>query len=239
VHEIAWAGSELWVVNTAFSCLCTLDKRYNFVPRWRPPFISALSAEDRCHLNGLAVADGSPRFVTAMGETDERGGWRADKIRGGCVIEVPGGRTLVRGLSMPHSPRWYKGALWFLDSGRGRLAKLDPASDGPNTVVELPGYTRGLSFAGSFAFVGLSRIRETSTFGGVPIAEHRDELKCGIGVIDLASARLVAHLEFKTGVEEIFDVAVLPQTRAAAIRGPFSNDENEPPIWVVPESARG
>ena len=60
VHELAWAGDELWVVNTRFSCLCTLDPDYSFVPRWRPPFVSALAAEDRCHLNGLAVADGGP-----------------------------------------------------------------------------------------------------------------------------------------------------------------------------------
>jgi hypothetical protein len=35
-------------------------------PRWRPPFISALAAEDRCHLNGLCLAKGRPAFVTAL-----------------------------------------------------------------------------------------------------------------------------------------------------------------------------
>jgi uncharacterized protein (TIGR03032 family) len=53
---MAWAGDDVWIVNTRFSCLCTLDPDYSFVPRWRPPFITALAAEDRCHLNGLAVA---------------------------------------------------------------------------------------------------------------------------------------------------------------------------------------
>jgi hypothetical protein len=56
------------VVNTAFSCLCTLDGRHSFVPRWRPPFITSLAAEDRCHLNGMAMADGAPKYVTALAD---------------------------------------------------------------------------------------------------------------------------------------------------------------------------
>src|SRR6516165_9589511 len=79
VHELAWAEEELWVVNTRFSCLCTLHPDYSFVPRWRPPFVTALAAEDRCHLNGLALVQGQPKYVTALGETDTANGWRANK----------------------------------------------------------------------------------------------------------------------------------------------------------------
>src|SRR5581483_4640114 len=120
VHELAWAGAELWVVNTRFSCLCTLHPDYSFLPRWRPPFVSALAAEDRCHLNGLAVVGGRPKFVTALGESDAAGGWRADKPRGGVVMDVPTGAVAVRGLCMPHSPRWHDGRLWVLESGTGQ-----------------------------------------------------------------------------------------------------------------------
>src|SRR6185437_6862016 len=104
---------ELWIVNTRFSCLCTLHPDYSFVPQWRPPFITALAAEDRCHLNGLAIADGAPKYVTALG-------WRANKSQGGCVIDVGSGEIISRGLSMPHSPRWRGGRLWVLESGTGR-----------------------------------------------------------------------------------------------------------------------
>ena len=99
-------GEELWLVSTRFSCLCTLHPDYSFVPRWRPPFITALTAEDRCHLNGLAIVDGRPKYATALGETDTAGGWRPDKAHGGCLMDVPSGEILARGLSMPHSPRW-------------------------------------------------------------------------------------------------------------------------------------
>jgi uncharacterized protein (TIGR03032 family) len=236
-HELAWAGDELWLVNTAFGCLCTLDGRHSFVPRWRPPFLTSFSADDRCHLNGLAVADGAPKYVTALAETDTPQGWRANKAQSGCLIDVASGHTVARGFAMPHSPRVHRGRVWMLHSGAGQLVLIDPMSGKAETVTELPGYTRGLALYDRFAFVGLSKIRETSTFGGMPIAERRPELKCGVGVVDLTTGRLIAHLEFVTGVEEIFDVQVVPGARCPALSGPFPSLDGGAPIWMVPQPA--
>jgi uncharacterized protein (TIGR03032 family) len=236
-HELAWAGDELWVVNTSFSCLCTPHPDYSFVPRWRPPFISALAAEDRCHLNGLAMSQGQPLYATALAETDTPAGWRPNKATTGCLIHVPTGKTVARGFAMPHSPRVHRGRVWLLDSGAGRLVTIDPGTGGVETVIELPGYTRGLAFHESFAFVGLSKIRETSTFGGMPIAERRAELKCGVGIVDLGGGGLVAHLEFLSGVEEIFAVQVLPGVRRPAISGPYPALDGVPTIWSAPDPA--
>jgi uncharacterized protein (TIGR03032 family) len=239
-HELAWAGDELWVVNTRFSCLCTLHENYSFVPRWRPPFISSLAPEDRCHLNGLAVAPDErgvdvPRYVTALAETDTPEGWRPNKASSGCLIDVRTGRTLASGFAMPHSPRVHQDRVWLLDSGTGRVVVVEPATGAVTPVVELPGYTRGLALHGSFAFVGLSRIRETSTFGGLPIAERREQLRCGVGIVDLRTGRLVAHLEFQSGVEEIFAVQVLPGIRFPALSGPYAELDGVPEIWSAPE----
>jgi uncharacterized protein (TIGR03032 family) len=236
-HELAWAGEELWLVNTAFGCLCTLDGRHSFVPRWRPPFLTALAAGDRCHLNGLAIADGLPKYVTALAETDTPQGWRADKVHSGCLVDVPSGQTVARGFAMTHSPRVHRGRVWMLHSGAGQLVLVDLASGRAETVTELPGYTRGLAMYDRFAFVGLSKIRETSTFGGMPIAERRSELKCGVGVVDLGTGRLAAHLEFVTGMEEIFDVQVLPGARCPALSGPYASLDGAAPIWTVPQPA--
>src|SRR5271165_6370904 len=95
-HESAWVGREFWVVNTLFSCLAALHPQYSFASRWRPPFVSALRPEDRCHLNGLAVVDGQPRLVTALAETDSPHGWRAAKATGGCLIDVGTGQSVIR-----------------------------------------------------------------------------------------------------------------------------------------------
>jgi uncharacterized protein (TIGR03032 family) len=236
-HELAWSADDLWLVNTAFSCLCTLDDRHSFVPRWRPPFISRLAAEDRCHLNGMAMAQGRPKYVTALAETDTPQGWRPNKVTSGCLIDVASGQTVARGFAMPHSPRVHGGRVWLLHSGAGQLVEVDPDKGQVQTVTELPGYTRGLALYDRFAFVGLSKIRETSTFGGMPIAARRPELKCGVGAVDLTTGRLVAHLEFVSGVEEIFDVQVVPGTRCPALSGPYPNQDSGKPIWTVPQNS--
>jgi uncharacterized protein (TIGR03032 family) len=231
-HQIAWAADELWVVNTRFSCLCTLHPDYSFVPRWRPPFVTALIGDDRCHLSGLCLVDGQPRYATALGETDTPEGWRQHKATGGCLIDVGADAVVARGFAMPHSPQVYDGRLWLLDSGRGRLVTVDALSGRGVTVAELPGYTRGLAFHGRYAFVGLSQIRETSMFGGLPIAERRQALKCGVWVLDLTSGQAVAMLEFQAGVTELFDVALLPGTRFPAIVG-FQKDAIDD-TFVIP-----
>ncbi len=212
IHEMAWsAEGVLWVINTRFSCLCTLDPSASFAPRWRPPFVSALEPSDRCHLNGLAVVDGRPRYVTALGETDEPGGWRANKARGGILIDLDLGAVITRGLSMPHSPRWYAGRLWVCESGAGTLGFIDPNSGKYESITELPGFTRGLDFAGKFAFVGLSQVRESAVFSGITITERlaEHERACGVCAIDLTTGQVAALLRFETSVQEVFAVTVL------------------------------
>ena len=233
-HDLAWGTEGLWVVNTLFSCLSTLHEQYSFVPRWKPRFISQLIDQDRCHLNGLAMVDGRPGFVTAMAESDSPAGWRPTKATSGVVMHVDSGETVARGFAMPHSPRWYNGKLWVLDSGRGALGTIDPATGQFTTVETFPGYTRGLSFAGQFAFVGLSKIRETSVFGGVPIAERRDELKCGVGVVDLVTGRTVAVFQFLSGVTEIFAVEAAEGAACPYVAG-ASSEGKEHDVWIVPQ----
>jgi len=234
VHELTWAEDELWLVNTRFSCLCTLDPTYSFVPRWRPPFISGLAAEDRCHLNGLAVVEDRPTYVTALGETDTANGWRANKPQGGCLMDVTSGQVISRGLSMPHSPRWHDSRLWLLESGTGQLVLVDLATGHRQGVAELPGFARGLALCGQYAFIGLSKIRPTSAMDGVPLALRRDQLKCGVAVVDLTIARICAMLEFQTAVEEIFDVQLLAGVRFPEVMG-FHKDTVQHTFVIPPQ----
>ena len=120
IHEMAWgikselASSlspakptepELWFINSRFSCICTKDNEHSFSPRWRPRFIDSYSPQDRCHLNGMALVDGTPRYVTALGQSNKASGWRENKANGGILMDVPSGDVICQGLSMPHSPR--------------------------------------------------------------------------------------------------------------------------------------
>jgi uncharacterized protein (TIGR03032 family) len=236
-HEMAWTGGDLWVVNTLFSCLCTFDGIHNFVPRWKPRFISALAAEDRCHLNGFGLVGGRPAYVTALGETDTKEGWRSGKAAGGCLIDIATGLPIARGLSMPHSPRAVAGGILLLESGRGRIVRVNQSDGAVEPIAEVPGYARGLSFVGGYAFVGLSRFRKSSTsgtFGGLPISERSTPLTCGVSVVDLAAGKEVARLEFHAGIDEIFDVQPLP-FRHPWLSGPHTQLDEVRPIWVVPD----
>jgi uncharacterized protein (TIGR03032 family) len=209
-HDVAISAEEIIITATRFSCLARLSFDFNFVPFWKPSFVTDLVPEDRCHLNGLALYENRPKYVTALGKTDKVGGWRENKAAGGIVIDVTTDEIVSEGLSMPHSPRLYDGRLWVLNSGTGELATIDVESGWQNVVCGLPGYLRGLCFIGPYAVVGLSRIREKHIFGGLPVQTRCERLRCGLAVVDLRSGREAGFFEFTAGCEEIYDVQFLP-----------------------------
>src|SRR5258706_11804989 len=172
VHDIAVVKSgEIVFANTRFNCLATVSTTHSFREIWKPPFISRLAAEDRCHLNGVAVVDGRPKYVTCISRSDTFDGWRDHRADGGVVVDVDTGEIVCAALSMPHSPRWHGGRLWVLNSGTGELGSADLASRSFRPLCFCPGYLRGLAFVGErFALVGLSKPRENRTFSGLPPA---------------------------------------------------------------------
>ena len=236
IHELARdSQGELWVVNTRFCCLCTLDADHSFYPRWRPSFVSALAPEDRCHLNGLAMVDGHPKYVTALGETDTLAGWRANKAKGGVLIDVETNQVLLRGLSMPHSPRWHRGNLWLLESGEGSLVQVDLERGIWRTVAQLPSFTRGVDFLGPLAFIGLSQVRESAVFSGIPLVERVGERTCGVWVVNIETGQTVGFLRFEAGVQEIFAVQILRGMRFPELLE--WNDQHLGNSYVLPDEA--
>ncbi len=235
IHELAWGGKDdLWIVNTRFGCLCNLDHDHSFTPKWRPHFITGLAPEDRCHLNGLAMLEGRPKYVTALGETDVAGGWRQNKRSGGVLMDVDTNTVLLRGLSMPHSPRIYGGRLWLLESGQGSIAWVDLPSRTWRTVAQVPGFTRGVDFAGPLAFIGLSQVRESAVFSGIPLVERLEERTCGVWVVNIQTGETVAFLRFEEGVQEIFAVQVVPARFPAMLQ---FGDEFINHSYVLPDEA--
>jgi uncharacterized protein (TIGR03032 family) len=209
IHDMAWdADGELWFVNTRFSCLSTLQLHQSFDVRWRPTWISSITAEDRCHLNGLAMVEGRPTYVSALAMTDTAQGWRDHRGTGGVLIDIRDNSVVAQGLSMPHSPRWHENQLWFLESGKGALNVLTPGGS-VTQVAELPGFTRGLAFIGPYALVGLSQVRE-SVFSDLPVTKSAAERNCGIWIVDTRSGEVAGFLRFDANVTELFDVQVLP-----------------------------
>lgn len=213
-------------VNTAFNCLATVSDVASFRPLWRPPFISDLVREDRCHLNGLAMDGRRAAFVSAVSRSDVSDGWRDRRRDGGVIVDVDSGEVVASGFSMPHSPRLHDGRLWVLNSGRGELGIVDPADGSFTPVAFCPGYARGLAFAGRFAVIGLSRPRRNKTFEGLELDERlaaKDaEPRCGLIIIDTANGRTVEWLRFEHLIEELYDVATMAgvvQPEAVGFKG--------------------
>lgn len=231
IHDVGVGDDgQVFFVNTSFNCLATTCDRHSFVPVWRPPFIDALVNEDRCHLNGLAMRDGRPAYVTAVSRSNTIDGWRDRRDGGGVVIDVATNRVVCEGLSMPHSPRWHDGQLWLLNSGTGELgvvAGLDGGTGRFEPRAFCPGFLRGLAFHEGHAFVGLSKPRH-QRFEGLPLdarlAAADSEAWCGLQVIDLASGACAEWFRIDGDVTELYDVAILPGIANPMALSPAGND---------------
>ena len=226
VHDVVVdKNGQLLFINTDFSCLARLRTGYSFEPVWQPPFISQLKAEDRCHLNGLAMRGGEPAYITACSATNEPAGWRNRRIDGGIVMHIPSNEIIATGLSMPHSPRWYRDRLWLLNSGTGELGYLDGGKF--MAVTACSGFVRGLAFFGDYALVGLSKLR-SKTFGGlaleIRLAAEQKTSQCGLVIIDINTGDIVHSLHIDGAVEELFDIVVLPNVQLPRALG-FQNDD--------------
>lgn len=240
IHDVALDGDGRPVfVNTLYSCLARPSDRWSFEPIWKPSFISRLAAEDRCHLNGLAMRDGQPGYVTCVARSDMAGGWRDFKADGGLVIDVPSGEVVCSGLSMPHSPRLHDGQLWVLNSGTGELGRVDVQAGRFEPVAFCPGYLRGLALIGDYAVVGLSGPRENRTFSGLELeqrlADKGAKPRCAVQVIDLRSGDIVHELRAHGELRELYDVAVIPGVRTPGMVG-FTSEELPRRITLPPQA---
>lgn len=229
IHDIAFDRDGRPVfVNTAFNCLATTGDGYSFRPLWMPPFINRLVGEDRCHLNGMAVENGAPRYATAASQSNVVDGWRDRRINGGIVMDIASREIVCGGLSMPHSPRLHGGRLWLLDSGTGQFGYVDQKGGRFEPVAFCPGYARGLAFAGNHAIIGLSLARENRTFQGLPLddalTQNDTAARCGLLVIDLATGTTAGWVRIEGVVRELYDVAFLPGVQTPSAIGLVSDE---------------
>lgn len=229
IHDIGFGkdGQPIFI-NTLFNCIATVSEGYSFKPLWKPPFISRYAAEDRCHLNGMALEDGAPRFVTAVSRSDTADGWRDRRVDGGIVIDVASGEIVLGGLSMPHSPRLYGGKLWLLNSGTGEFGFVDQTAGSFVPVAFVPGFARGMAFVAGHAVIGLSLPRDNRTFSGLPLesalAQRDTEARCGLAVINLESGDMTGWVRVGGVVRELYDVAALAGLQYPSAIGFKSNE---------------
>ena len=217
IHELDIdSEGKVVFVNTRYSCLATLDLTHSFRPIWKPPFISKLAAEDRCHLNGMTMEDGRPAYVTAVSRSDALAGWRERRHEGGMLIDVRTNRIVTDQLSMPHSPRIAGRQVYALDSGRGQIVRIDPESGAITNIAFCPGFLRGMAIHRGHALVTVSLPRKGS-FSGLALDGELNARAatpwCGVLVVNLASGDIVEWIRLEGHITELFDVAVMPDVR--------------------------
>ncbi|MBU2871899.1 TIGR03032 family protein [Colwellia sp. E2M01] len=216
IHDIDWGDEGLWAVNSSFSCLCTIEPNSSFVPRWKPHFISELVPEDRCHLNGMALKDGKPAYVTTFSTYDKSGLWRKGAKFNGTLMDVESNSIVVEELTMPHSPRWHENKVYFCNSGHGQICSYEPQQKTTEVLAEVPGFTRGMDFYGHIMFAGLSKVRQGDVSMPAPISLKHDETHSGIWLFDTedkneaGQMKEIGYIKFTGNVDQIYDVAVLP-----------------------------
>lgn len=212
LHDVAASADQTFFVSSRYSCVAIESAIHSFQLAWKPGFVTRIAAEDRCHLNGLALRHGEPAYATAFGESDVIDGWRDEVHGGGVVLDIGAGEVVCRGLTMPHSPRLHDGRLWVLDSGSGALGVVQPTSGVFESVAFLPGFARGLALVGDLAFVGVSRPRYES-FDGLELDDRLDrtgaEARTGVAVVDIDSGRCIEWLWLVDDTREVYDVAAL------------------------------
>lgn len=223
-HDIAIdpEGEPIFVA-ARYSCLARPGRHGCFDAIWRPKFISKIASEDRCHLNGLAMRDGRPAFVSVVAEADIVGGWRDHRADGGVIIDVASDEVVASGLSMPHSPRWNDGKLYVLNSGFGAFGTIDLATGKFEEICLCPGYARGLAFVGRTALIGVSDCRENRTFAGLPLDQRLKAAgripRCGIIMVNLDTGEATDALAIDGTMREIYDVVFVPGTRQPKVVG--------------------
>jgi uncharacterized protein (TIGR03032 family) len=234
-HDVAVDGAgDAIFVNTRFGCLATVSERFSFEPMWWPPFQTRRRQGDCCHLNGVALADGQPAYVTSVSQTSEIDSWRDHRADGGVVTDVASGEIVCAGLSMPHSPRLHGGELWLTNAGTGEFGRVDIDRGRFEPLTFAPGFLRGLSFAGDYAVVGSSRFREGGMYSGLPLddalAAAGTGPKLGLFVVSLSTGAIVEWLLVEGPLHELFDVIVLPGVRRPSALG-LLTDEIEHRVW--------
>lgn len=209
IHDLSFGkDGKLFAVNTLFSCLIEIDDNYNFTPYWIPPFIDKLVSEDRCHLNGMAMNNGLPKYATAFNRGNKPQSWRENITNSGVVFDVDSNEVVAENLAMPHTPRLFNNELYVLLSATGELIKIDVNTGKYEVVVKLDGFVRGMSLYRDYLFIGLSKLRKnSSTFGKLKFAEKANQ--SGIVAVHLPTGSIAGKISWLTTLDEIYDVHVL------------------------------
>ncbi|OHX66945.1 TIGR03032 family protein [Flammeovirga pacifica] len=242
IHDLEFGKDGIYAVNTLFSCLMKLSEDFSFEPIWQPQFISQLVSEDRCHLNGMLMKDGLPKYVTTFNQGDQKQSWRKNVTKGGCLIDVDNQTIITNQLSMPHSPKWINNKIYCLESAKGRLVEIDQESGTITEIVRLDAFVRGMDQIGDYLLIGMSKLRENSS-SFHQLIPHIKNNRAGVAFIHLPTKSYQGEITYQSSVDEIYDVKVMHNCLRPNILHPnhpeskMAVDTPEQSYWQRPTNA--
>lgn len=209
IHDLMWGDDGLYAVNTLFSCIAKIGEDYSFTPYWKPPFITEITPEDRCHLNGMAMVNGKPKFATAFCQGNTARSWRDVVTTDGILMDMESNEVIVPNIPMPHSPRIFNNELFLLLSATGEFVKIQINEGKYDVICNLNGFVRGMAHIEDYVFIAISKLREnSSTFAKLDIAGKSKNAK--IMIVHLPTGSVQGEITYHTSVDEIYDIQILP-----------------------------
>lgn len=211
LHDLSWGEKDqLFAVNTLFSSIVKLSSESSFEVFWTPPFIDQVVPEDRCHLNGMVLHNGTPRYATAFNQGNEKLSWRQGSITAsGVLIDVVNNEILLDNLGMPHSPMLLDDKIIFLESATGQVSEYDTTTHEKSKLFDVKGFVRGLTYYKDHLFIATSKLRKSvSTFAHLPIA--REAKEAAVHIYHYPSRSFVGKIAYISSVDEIYDVEIFP-----------------------------
>lgn len=229
LHDLAFGNGDLYGVNTGFSCIVRVNHTASWEPVWLPPSLKIPQPGDWYHLNGMAMHQGKPRYVSSLGKGNKPNAWRDALPYGGMLWDIDANAPLLENLPMPHSPRMAGENLWMLLSATGELIKVNLEKNEYQIHARVPALLRGMAITEQYCIVGASRIRQNAS-----AARHLyigvEESWAGVLIIDRYTGAIAAELRFEAGIEDLFDIAILPGIRNPKIIGTATPAHRD---WII------
>lgn len=214
-HDLALIGGALHANAVGCNAVAKVSDDGDYDLVWWPRAIETargpVFGRNHLQLNSIAAGRDLPSsFFSASTDriSVRRPGHRNFPVdRRGVIFSGATREPVVGGLTRPHSARLYRRKLWIDNSGYGELAVANPKTGTFDTVMTLPGWTRGLYIDGHVAFVGTSRVipRFRQYAPGLDV----DSSVCGVHAVDVRSGSLLGSLIWPYG-NQVFAVEAVP-----------------------------
>jgi uncharacterized protein (TIGR03032 family) len=214
IHDLALVGRHLHANAVGENAVVRLHEDGRAERVWWPRCVDTDAGPvfGRNHLQLNSIAAGrTPSDSYYSASTDRVGRLRPGHVRfpvdgRGVIFSGATREPVARGLTRPHSARLHGGKVWVDNSGYGQLGF---ARDGRfEPVARLPGWTRGLCFHGTTAFVGTSRVipRFRRYAPGLDVGAS----VCGVHAVDTRTGATLGSLLWPWG-NQIFAIDWLPR----------------------------